>query len=137
MKKEKGQSMVEMAVLIPILFMLLIGIFEVGVVFHNYLVLSQAAKEGARSASLGGSDEQVGKMIYEAADALVDSFFLKGQLDGPITVIPPLPRNQGDSVTITIPYQMFFALPLMGKATVVTVSAPVVYSVAVQQQSLP
>jgi len=132
MKKEKGQSMVEMAVLIPILFMLLIGIFEVGVVFHNHLVLSQAAKEGARCASLGGDDQQVEKMIYEAADALIDSFFLKGKLDGSITIIPPLPRNQGDSVTITIPYKIFFALPLMGEAAVVTVSAPVVYSMAIQ-----
>ena len=133
MKKEKGQSMVEMAVLIPLLFMLLVGIFEVGVVFHNHLVLNQAAKEGVRCASLGGSDEQAGDMIYEAADALIDSFFLKGKLDGQITIDQPQGPGQGNPVTITIPYKMFFALPLMGEATVVTVSAPVVYSMAMQQ----
>lgn len=134
MKKEKGQSMVEMAVMIPLLFMLLIGIFEVGVVFHNHLVLNQAAKEGARYASFpGGSDQEAENKIYEAADALIDSFFLKGKLGGSITIDRPQGTGQGLPVVITIPYKIFFALPLMlGEATLIEVNVPVVYSMAQQ-----
>ncbi|MBU0620197.1 pilus assembly protein [Patescibacteria group bacterium] len=134
MKKEKGQSMVEMAVMIPLLFMLLVGIFEVGIVFHNHLVLNQAAREGARCASLGGSDQEVGDKIYEAADALINSFFLKGQLDGPITVSTPQGTNPGNPVTITIPYKIYFALPLMGEATLIEAGVPAAYTMAIQDQ---
>lgn len=125
MKKEKGQSMVEMLVVIPILFMLVVGVFETGIIYHNHLILSQAAREGAKFASLGATDQEVKEKIYETTDALINSFFLKGKLQGPIDIKAPLGRAIGNPIIVTIDYRIFFAFPLgTGAVSIIEVDAP-------------
>lgn len=46
----KGQSLVEMAIITPILIIFLMGILEVGVALRNYLVLINASREVTRFA---------------------------------------------------------------------------------------
>lgn len=48
LRSEKGQSLVELALILPILIVILFGIIEFGRVFHSYLVITHAAREGAR-----------------------------------------------------------------------------------------
>ncbi len=57
--QEDGQSIVEFALVITVLFIVLFGIVQVGSALHAYLVISQASREGARVGVVGGSDEQV------------------------------------------------------------------------------
>jgi len=44
----RGQALVEMALLLPILLLLFAGLIELGFGFYNYLVVVNAAREGAR-----------------------------------------------------------------------------------------
>jgi len=44
----RGQALVEMALLLPILLLLFAGLIELGFAFYNYLVVVNAAREGAR-----------------------------------------------------------------------------------------
>ena len=57
-QKEKGQALVEFAVILPVLLMVLWGIFQFGIAFNDYIQVTSAAREGARKAavsrSLGG-----------------------------------------------------------------------------------
>jgi hypothetical protein len=54
---ERGQSLVEFAVILPILVVLLVGIFDLGHVVWTNDALTNAAREGARYAIVhGGSD---------------------------------------------------------------------------------
>lgn len=46
--REKGQALVESAIIFPILLFFLIGVFEVGWVLRSYLVLQNASREAAR-----------------------------------------------------------------------------------------
>lgn len=46
----KGQSLVEMAIIVPLLMFFMIGIFEVGIAIRTYLVLVNANREIARYA---------------------------------------------------------------------------------------
>lgn len=48
-----GQSLVEMAVIAPLLLLMFIGVFEVGWALRGYLVLLNASREGARFAARG------------------------------------------------------------------------------------
>lgn len=48
--RERGQALVEMAIITPILIFLLIGVFEVGLTLRAYLVLANANREAARFA---------------------------------------------------------------------------------------
>ena len=51
--RKRGQAMVEFALVLPILLIILLGIMEFGLVFHEYLVVTHAAREVARAATLG------------------------------------------------------------------------------------
>lgn len=66
LKNKKGQAMVEMAIVIPILLIVLMGIFEFGRIFNSYLILTNASREGARSAALGDSDTEITQKINNA-----------------------------------------------------------------------
>src|SRR6188472_2359657 len=47
----RGQSLVEFAMVLPILLLVVFGVFDVGRLVYTNSVLSQAAREGARLAS--------------------------------------------------------------------------------------
>ena len=51
--QHSGQSLVEMALVMPILLLMLIGVFEVGWALRAYLVLSNVNREGTRFAARG------------------------------------------------------------------------------------
>lgn len=48
----RGQSIVELALILPVLTLLLLGIMEGGRIFSSYIELENVAREGARYASL-------------------------------------------------------------------------------------
>jgi Flp pilus assembly protein TadG len=50
LRHSAGQSMVEFAVLAPIFFLLLLGTIDLGRAVYTYNAISNAAREGARSA---------------------------------------------------------------------------------------
>lgn len=72
MKSEKGQSMVEFALTIPIVLFLLFGIVDFGRVFHAYLTIDHAGREGARAAAIGNSSGYVETVILDASNSLYD-----------------------------------------------------------------
>lgn len=51
--RQRGQSIVELAIITPLLLLLLLGMVEVGAILRNYLVLAAANREAARFASRG------------------------------------------------------------------------------------
>lgn len=55
-QKERGAVAVEMAVLLPLLLLILIGTMEFGRVFNIQNSLTQAAREGARHAAIHYDD---------------------------------------------------------------------------------
>ncbi|MBN1487676.1 MAG: pilus assembly protein [Anaerolineae bacterium] len=52
-RKEKGQSVVEFAMVVPLLILLMLGIAEVGYAFYSYMVLANANREAVRFAARG------------------------------------------------------------------------------------
>jgi Flp pilus assembly protein TadG len=46
--RQAGQSMVEFALLLPIIVLLLVGVFDLGRAFFSYIAITNAAREGAR-----------------------------------------------------------------------------------------
>jgi Flp pilus assembly protein TadG len=53
LRDQRGQAMVEMALVMPILIMVILGIFEFGRVYNYQLTLTNAVREGARFAAVG------------------------------------------------------------------------------------
>ncbi|MCS7222967.1 MAG: pilus assembly protein [Armatimonadetes bacterium] len=57
--RQRGQAILEFALVASLLLMLLIGIIAMGFVFSWHQVLNNAAREGARAAATGKTDAQV------------------------------------------------------------------------------
>ena len=54
LKCDSGAELIEFAVVFPLLFVILAGIAEFGILFQRYEVVTNAAREGARVAVLTG-----------------------------------------------------------------------------------
>lgn len=107
LKSKKGQAMVEMAIVIPILLIILMGIFEFGRIFNTYIILTNASREGARRAALGASDTEVNEKINNAV-LYLDSTNLT-------TLITPSKssRKRGSEVKINIQYDVDIIAPII------------------------
>lgn len=55
-RADRGQSVVEIAVILPVLLVLLYGVVEVGFGLRNYLIVANANREAARFAARGRYD---------------------------------------------------------------------------------
>jgi Flp pilus assembly protein TadG len=115
-RKSEGQAMVEFAIVAPILLVLVFGIIQFGILFNNYLTLTDAVRAGARQAA-------VSRIVADpvgAAEARVRSA-ASGSLkdaDLDVTVTPYDPQSgqakfaQGGDVTVTATYP--FSINLLG-----------------------
>ena len=94
-KRESGQGIVELAIVLPILILLVLGALDLGRAFSTRIALSNAAREAVFVASLTPSVSQAG------LQAIVDSE-LGGTVDGLITVTRIGPLTAGSPVTIAL-----------------------------------
>ena len=54
-KNSKGVALIELALIMPILLVLLLGLIEFGWIYNGYITITGAAREGARVAAVGGN----------------------------------------------------------------------------------
>lgn len=108
-RKRSGQSLVETALILPLLLLLLTGIIDFGLLFNTYLVVSNASREGARHAVTGDTDIQIRAAVSRAASSL-DAARLS------ISISPDESegRSTGDAVTVTVTYEYSMVTPIIG-----------------------
>jgi Flp pilus assembly protein TadG len=56
---ERGAELIEFAIVLPILMLLVAGIFDFGMMFRTFEAVTNAAREGARVAVLPGYEQNV------------------------------------------------------------------------------
>jgi Flp pilus assembly protein TadG len=110
-----GQAAVEFALVLPFLLVMLIGIVEFGRAWNQHQVITDAARESARAASLWGSttEADVKKVATDAMAAAgidyrraeIDIVNLDGAGNTPVTV------------SIDLRYRFTFFAPLVAWAT--------------------
>jgi Flp pilus assembly protein TadG len=66
-RRERGQSLVETAVVLPILLLLVVAIVDFGRAFDAYIILTNAAREGARFGAIKPSltEEEVKQIVVD------------------------------------------------------------------------
>jgi Flp pilus assembly protein TadG len=105
LRNQQGQSMTEFALVLPILSLLLFGVIQFGLVFNNYLTMTDAVRAGARKGAVGRhlSDPQ-GSAITAVRAAATDL----RQSDLNVTVSANPGWEQGAEVTVAAdyPYQI-------------------------------
>lgn len=94
LKGEKGQNIVEFALVVPLLLLLVIGIAELGRAWMTRNLMTGAAREAVRMYAV--------KNDTVAAGARADNILSSGGLD--LTKRTITPGNSGDAVSYTIIY---------------------------------
>ncbi|MBI4321026.1 MAG: pilus assembly protein [Chloroflexi bacterium] len=89
-RNEKGQDMVEFALVAPILLLLVMGIIDFGRVFNAYLVTTHGAREGARYAAVGYSDGEIVNRVLDTTGNLTIQVGVSGS------------RVQGQPMIVTV-----------------------------------
>ena len=103
---ERGQSLVEFSMIVPLFLLFLLGLLEFGMVFDHVLTISYATREGARTgAALANGSKMADESLGTCSD--VDSYVVAAVervLDSPGSPVhgdlsqrEPDPDLQGDS----------------------------------------
>jgi Flp pilus assembly protein TadG len=104
LRGEEGQSMVEFAVVLPIIVMLFLAIWQLGVGFHNYLAITDAARVGARAAAVNRASAtgpcQAAKNAIQATVSTAQWNVISTR----ITCTPSTPGAVGSAYTVSIAY---------------------------------
>jgi len=98
--------MVEFAIVVPFLALLVFTIIQLGIMFNNYLTLTDAVRAGARQAAVGRS---VPDPVGSAVNRVRTAAGTLDQADLAVTVTPgTTPWPQGSDVTVeaTYPYEL-------------------------------
>lgn len=107
-RDNRGQSLVEMALVLPLLIIILFGIIEFGRVFHSYLMITHASREGARVGVVGQSNGDIEQRIQNATTLNLDKLTIT------ITPSDQGARTPGVPLTVLVDYQVELFTPILG-----------------------
>ena len=92
---ERGSAAVEFALLLPIVLLVLLAVVQVGVLARDRLIVSQAARAGARVAAVDASQQAIVDAVHAAASPLdPDAMTISIERAG----------SRGDGVTVRVAY---------------------------------
>lgn len=107
LKSQRGQALVEFALILPLLLLLVFGIIQFGFIFHAYLTVNEAAREGARLAAVKAyaEDSAIKAKVQERTPSLTLT----------IDITPAGTRPIGSTVSVTVSADIqAFKMPLVG-----------------------
>jgi len=102
-RTERGQTMAEFAIVLPVLMLVVFAIIQFGILFNNFVALTDAVRAGARTAAVSRTaTDPVGATIARVQAAT-------GDLDqSKLTISVTSGWHSGDDVTVkaTYPYSI-------------------------------
>jgi len=103
LRNERGQTLTEFAIVLPILALLLFGVIQFGIAFNNYITLTDAVRAGARKGAVGrhlqNPQAAVDQSVRNAATDLKSSGLQ-------ITINSTWTQGSDVTVTATYPYSI-------------------------------
>lgn len=103
---ERGSELIEFAIVLPILLLILAGIFDFGMMFRTFEVVTNAAREGARVGVLEGYQPED---IEDRVDAYMAASGVTGAYTVNVTTVPVTTAAgtfTARSVIVNYPYQL-------------------------------
>jgi Flp pilus assembly protein TadG len=102
-RNENGQTMVEFTLVLPILCLVLFGVIQMGIVFHDYITVTDATRSGARVGAVSRQDPSRVSKINTAVKSSATN--LESSKLG-ITVSSTWAPGADLNVTATYPYEV-------------------------------
>jgi Flp pilus assembly protein TadG len=138
MRAEQGQALVEFALVLPILMLLVLGIIKGGILYNNYLTVTDAVRSGARQLAVergqtAPCDDAAAEVIRSAAglssgniaititelpdpDVSPRTYTYSNSTGSGASTCPTL--QSGGAVTLQASYPCDFSIPLFGTAII-------------------
>ncbi len=118
----RGQSLVEFALILPILILMLVGVLDFGRAIYAYNTINNAAREGARLAIVDQTELDIQERAAGAgvslgvdpADVIVDFRDSASAAAGSCDDKIGQPTIVGCLAVVTVPYQYTAATPVIG-----------------------
>lgn len=112
-KCQKGAAAVEFAIIAPLLFTIMFGIIEFGLLFYDKAVITNASREGARMGILWGPTRSTDAQIQATVASYTSNHLITfGTMVPPTTTISRTGTgiDPGDALTVTVSYDYDFLL---------------------------
>ena len=110
-KCQKGAAAVEFAIIAPLLFTIVFGIIEFGLLFYDKQIITNASREGARHGILWGPTRPTDAEIVAKVNTYTSNNLVTfGGMVTPTTTILRGGNNPGDALTVTVSYDYDFLL---------------------------
>ena len=102
-RNERGQTLTEFALVLPLIALLLFGVIQFGIVFHQYVTLTDAVRAGARQGAVGRHlDDPVSSVEDRVRGSAAD--LDQSKLD--VSVSSTWEQGEDVSVSATYPYDI-------------------------------
>jgi len=107
LNNQKGQALVEFALVFPILLLLVMGILQFGMMLNSYLSIENASREGARAGIVGSSDSEIRNTIISTSPSLDPNKLT-------VTITPAeANRKSGNTLTVKVTYNYNLTVPII------------------------
>ena len=108
-RNEAGQSLLEFALLLPVLIILLMGLLDLGRLYYGFVAVTDAAGEGANFGAMYPSDRSaIEDRARDATGGLIPPASVA------IGILPdPIVPDPGELITVTVIYTHTLVTPLM------------------------
>ena len=107
MKRKKGQALLEIALIMPVIIIMFCGIIDFGRILQTSTHLNMISQEAVRLAGLGQNDDEIAEYVRVNSDVNDTDSIL-------IDVTPSsYERRSGDYVTVTISYPVKYITPFV------------------------
>lgn len=126
-RAEKGQSLIEVAVALPVIILILLGTLDFGMALFSYSILRDAAQEGALYASFNPSNDaeienRARNILPRSDDAIFSSPLDLRNTDSVSVIIEAIGDDcQGatngvaNSIEVSVIYQYPIVMPIAGQ----------------------
>src|SRR5688572_11679037 len=102
-RNQQGQTVTEFALVLPLLALLLFGVIQFGIVFHQYVTLTDAVRAGARQGAVG---RHLSSPSSSVEDRVRSSAADLDQSELDVTVTSSWQQGEDVTVTATYPYDI-------------------------------
>jgi Flp pilus assembly protein TadG len=69
-RQNRGAALVEMVIVLPLLLLVVFGMIDFGLLIKDRVALNQAAREGARAASIGKTPAEIRQIVVTSSPTL-------------------------------------------------------------------
>lgn len=121
MKKQRGQVIIEFALILPLFLLMIFGLIYSGMLFYDYSTLSNVARSAAREAAVTetvtNNDPTIIGHYYniqkkEFTEGLITGLY-KAKNDDAFTLAIVSKTNEPDDIVVTITMSLNVSFPLI------------------------